>query len=115
MANDANILPDSRCLTPTGVVRGPGGSWVPIFCANCGKDGGLVPEQNTSFAFWLCAKCGETCGEIAGMMCLPDEIFWEQVKQEQLAAHGRLLTEQELITIVEADTSPLATLLKQGR
>ncbi len=45
----------------------------------------------------------------------PDEAHWRYVKQEQLEAHGRELTPAELQKIVDSDTSPLATLLKQGR
>jgi hypothetical protein len=68
-----------------------------------------------TFVFWLCKHCAETHGEIAGTMMMPDEVFWEKLKQEQLASHGRILSEQELLDVVAADASPLATLLKEGR
>jgi hypothetical protein len=46
---------------------------------------------------------------------MPDEVFFEQVRQEQLASHGRYLTDIELAAAVENDaSSPLAKLLKQG-
>lgn len=109
-----DILPDCRARDPKGATPGPGGSWIPISCASCKRDGGLVPEQNMTFVFWLCAPCAETYGKIAGLMFMPDEVFWEQVKQEQLEAYGRLLTNEELSAIVEADGSPLATLVKHG-
>ena len=115
-----NILPDSRLVQPTGVVRGSAGpvpstNWQPIYCANCGAEGGMVPAENMTFCFWLCRKCEVTCVEIAGTMSMPDEVFWEKLKHEQLEAHGRFLTEQELIQVVEADASPLSTLIKEGR
>ena len=110
-----DVLPDCRTKRVTGAEPGFGLSWIPIFCANCGKEGGSVPEENMTFAFWLCLPCAETYGKIAGMMMMPDEVFWEQMKQEQLDKFGRLLTTSELLAIVEADTSPLATLVKQGR
>lgn len=110
-----DILPDSRMKDRRQFVWGPMGSWLPIFCQNCGADGGLVPEEGTTFAFWLCRSCAEKFGDIAGMMLLPDEVYWEKLKQEQLEAYGRFLTEPELLAVVEAGASPLATLIKQGR
>lgn len=114
----AEILPDSRLRTihtPRGMVQGPYGTWIPIFCANCGAKGGLVPEENCTFAFYLCDKCYEKHGVPAGLMAVPDELFWEKVKQEQMETHGRLLSEVELAKVLEADASPLATLLKSGQ
>jgi hypothetical protein len=53
-----DTLPDSRLKQSKGLVHGgPAGqfrmNWVPIYCANCGAAGGLVPEENKTFAFWL--------------------------------------------------------------
>ena len=79
------ILPDSRTISGRGAIRGPGGSWTPIFCANCGTAGGRVPEENMTFAFWLCNPCWEKHGAIAGTMVTPDEVFWAEVAEEQRA------------------------------
>lgn len=113
-----DILPDCRLRvlhTPKGVIHSPMGNWVPIFCANCGGPGGAVPEENMTFVFYLCNACAEQHGEIAGTMLMPDEVFWEKLKQEQLEAHGRFLTEQEIVDAVESDASPLATLINERR
>jgi hypothetical protein len=110
-----DVLPDSRLRESKGAIQSPLGMWVPIFCANCGTEGGAVPVENTTFAFWLCTPCAETHGHIAGTMMMPDEVFFELLKEEQLEAYGRFLTEQELADVVAADASPLATLLKEGR
>jgi hypothetical protein len=110
-----DILPDCRTKDRRVFSETALGISVPIFCANCGADGGQVPEENMTFAFYLCGKCAETHGAIAGVMLMPDEIFYEKVKQEQIEKHGRFLTEQELSAIVAADATPLATLLKEGR
>lgn len=95
------------------------GFMVPIYCASCGVEGGAVPEENMTFAFWLCDKrlngCFEKYGEIAGMMAVPDQVFWQKVRQEQVERYGRELGFRELADIVAADASPLATLIKQGR
>jgi hypothetical protein len=112
------ILPDCRTAhvaTPRGATPGPGGFWVPTFCANCGAEGGKVPEENMTFLFWLCNKCAETHGQIAGTMMMPDEVFFERLKQEQLAYYGRIMTEEELIVVVQEDASPLARLIKERR
>src|SRR5258705_8673283 len=109
----SEILPDSRPIHTTGSKMLNGAWWAPIFCANCGDPGGMVPEENMTFIFWLCQECFDTHGEITKTHVMPDEVFWEKVKQEQLAAYGRFLTEQELAGIVAADASPLATLLKE--
>lgn len=118
MTAEKELLPDSRLttiVTPKGMVQGPYGMWVPIFCANCGADGGLVPEDNCNFAFYLCNDCYAKHGVPAGLMAVPDEIFWDKVKREQMEAYGRLLTDLELAAVLEADASPLATLLKSGQ
>jgi len=108
------ILPDCRAKEGHGAIPSLMGYWVPVFCANCGKEGPAVTEGAT-FLFWLCNTCATTHGQIAGTMLMPDEVYFEQVKQEQIASYGRYLTVEELSAVVEADASPLATLLKQGR
>jgi hypothetical protein len=113
-----DLLPDSRAskiVTPRGMVQGPGGMWEPVFCANCGAEGGLVPTENMTFLFYLCNACAQTHGAITGTMMMPDEVFFQKLKDEQLASYGRYLTEIELHQVLEADASPLATLLKSRR
>lgn len=116
---DLLLLPDCRPTRPTNVVRGAWGYWVPIFCANCGAPGGLVPEENMTFAFYLCEKTQNDCagkwGHVAATEYTePDVAFWERVNQEQLARYGRLLTPRELRQLHESGSSPLATLLRNG-
>jgi hypothetical protein len=113
---EKDILPESRLttiVTPKRMTFSPYGVWVPIFCANCGKDGGNVPEDN--FAFWLCNDCYAKHGVPAGLMAVPDEVFWEKVAQAQMEEHGRLLSEPELIKVSQENASPLATLLNSRR
>lgn len=110
-----DVLPDSRLKTihtPKGMVSSPFGTWIPVFCANCGADGGFCPEENMTFMFYLCNKCWEKYGAIAATLAIPDEVFWEKVRQEQMEKYGRLLTEEELLKVSWADASPLAKLLK---
>lgn len=67
-----------------------------------------------TFMFYLCNKCAETHGAIAGTMLMPDEVFFEKLRQEQLAAYGRYLTQEELDQVVTSADTPLAKLLKAG-
>lgn len=79
------ILPDCRMTSPIGAQSNNllGNYWIPIYCANCGAEGGKVPEENMTFAFWLCNCCWEKHGAVAGMMAVPDEVFWEEVRNNQ--------------------------------
>jgi hypothetical protein len=86
-----NILPDTRAKRPTGGKFFHGKWWNRISCANCSKDGGYVPEENMTFAFWLCDYCYETHGTIAGTMVLPDEVFWAKVNNQPLQSPADLL------------------------
>lgn len=112
----ADLLPDSRARETKGRIFTPSGAFIPVFCANCGFHGGHCPEENMTFLFYICNKCAEKYGEIAGIMFMPDEIFFEKLKQEQLESHGRYLTLEELAAVVEADAaSPLAKLIQSRR
>ncbi len=75
----------------------------------------MVPEENMTFAFWLCDPCAERMGRITCTMAVPDEVFWEMVKQEQVEKHGRVLSNEELQAVADANSSPLATLIQEGR
>jgi hypothetical protein len=107
-----DLLPDSRMKTPSaGVNRGRAGTWLPVFCANCGADGGLVPEENMTFCFYLCNTCAETHGQIAGMMLMPDEVFFAKVAEAQLERHGHYLTAEEWARL--SATDPLIRLVQE--
>jgi hypothetical protein len=81
MANE-NVLPQCMTRAPIGSKLHRGLNWVPIYCGNCGMSGGFVPEENCNFAFWLCDKCFETHGNIAGTMATPDDVFWAKVAED---------------------------------
>lgn len=80
----ADILPDSRARVTRGVVcSAEHGNLIPIFCANCGKKWGMVPEEHITFAFALCDKCEEAHGAPAHLYAEPDSVFWERVANAQ--------------------------------
>ena len=122
-----DTLPDSRTIatragmTPKNSVWMNGGFWQHVYCASCGVQGGLVPEENMTYAFWLCNDvpgqhgCFRKYGYLTALMVMPDEIFWEEVKAEQIEKYGRLLSNEEVTEVVARDSSPLATLIKEGR
>jgi hypothetical protein len=109
-----DILPDSRARETKGSVFTAAGEYIPFFCANCGKECGWCPAESR-FMFYICPNCEETCGKITGMMRLPDEDYWELLKQEQWNHFGYYPNQEELAKVVEEDSSPLAKLLKAGR
>jgi hypothetical protein len=100
-ATTVEVLPDSRTshvVTPKGAIdRGVLGFWVPVFCASCGADGGLCPEENMTFMFFLCTRCYGLYGDIAGTYAMPDEIFFARVRELEAQTFGRSLTLEEQI------------------
>jgi hypothetical protein len=112
------ILPDSRPKfsrqTKRVTVQGLGTvNLVPIFCANCGKPYGYVPEENMDFVCWLCDPCSDKWGAQYGLAKMPNEVFWSKVQAEMMEKYGRILTDEELRAATET-ASPLTTLLREG-
>lgn len=109
-----DILPDTR--GKTGLKQSINGTWwVPIFCANCGKPGGYVPEENMTFAFYLCDNpCAATWGPIANTYMEPDAVFFKRIELAQLEKYSRLLGPLELLQALEDANSPLAKLAREG-
>lgn len=120
-SSSIDILPDSRLRDRLkGVVRGLFSgvgaiNWVPVFCANCGRPHGYVPEENCNFACWLCTPCSERYGEQYGLALVPDEVFWKQAQEEQMEKYGRLLKSSELQAVAESGCTPLSKLLRDKR
>jgi hypothetical protein len=113
--NPVDILPDCRTKTPTGRKMHMGLSYVPIFCAGCHVSGPYVPEENTTFAFWLCHECEGKWAPIAGTMAVPDEVFFQKVADEQMETYGRHLTPLELTEVLKDDRSTLTRLSKDRK
>ena len=108
------VLPSSRAttiLTPKSAVFDAGMWWVPLFCANCGKRCGRVPEDS-GHAFYLCSPCFDKHGVVAGTMVVPDEVFWATVREAQLETYGRELTLPELVVALDDPTSVLSKLAR---
>lgn len=109
------MLPDCRPKIQRNVVHHIGLNWTPIYCANCGADGGLVPESNCNFAFYLCMSCAERWSPIEGTYMVPDEVFWQKVLEEQMNTFGRELTNEEMAEVLKDDSSSLSKLCKDRK
>ena len=110
-----DLLPDSRprkIVTTKGAVQRAGVWHEPIYCANCGADGGLVPSDFTSFAFYLCKPCYAAHGTIAGTYAMPDEVFWARVAEEIHEHYGRPLSEGEMLQEMQDPDSVVARLVR---
>ena len=108
MSGTVDVLPSSRpdtiFTTKRLVNRGAEGMWEPVYCANCGKHEGLVPEK-AGFAFVLCDDCYGKHGLPAGLLAVPDEVFWGIVRDAQMEEFGRLLTtEEEVAELANPDS-----------
>jgi len=110
--SNPNVLPDSRTRRLQKTLQGRGLNWEPIFCANCGADGGLVPTENMSFAFYLCDPCAERLGPITNTYMVPDAVFWKKVKEAQLEKYGREITADEMVAALKDENNPIAKLAK---
>lgn len=71
-----------------------------------------MPEENMTFAFYLCKKCAETHGDLAHTYTMPDEVFFQKVSEAQLDRYGRLLGPAEILKALEDASHPLAKLAK---
>lgn len=115
-----DVLPSSRLREDKNVVIGPYGiRQIPIFCANCGKDGGMVLESDwdavKNFAFYLCIPCAEKWSALVDTMISPDEKFWRKLHEAQQEAFGRELTENEIIEALKDDKHIISQLARERR
>lgn len=107
------LLPDSRTLRPTKGRYQLGAWWIPVYCANCGKECGLVPEKYTTSTFFLCdLRCSEEWGGEARQAASPDAAWHQRVVDEQLELCGRLLTPSEFIAALGDVNHPLTRLIR---
>lgn len=114
-ARTADLLPNCVTKETKNVVMRNGVPYVPIFCANCGCDGGWVPQDSieaTGFAFYLCNPCAEKWAPLAGTYMVPDDVFWEKVKQTQIETYGRELSGEEVAEALKDDQHILTKLAR---
>lgn len=112
----ASVLPSSVAREIKGDRVRNGVKEIPIFCANCGVDGGWVPEPSKDFAFFLCDDnqngCSAKWSPMVDFMVVPQEKFWEVARQEQLERLGREMTPVEIANAVKDPNHWLHSLLR---
>lgn len=91
---------------------------MPIYCANCGVRGPLVPDVDglqlkENFHCWLCEKCAEKWGPLLGVQLMPDEAFFAKVKEAQIDKYGRELTADEMRQQLADTSSPMSKLARE--
>ena len=106
-----DLYPSSIPKVTRGLIYHLGINWKPIYCANCGVDAGLIPEDATC-AFSLCDDCGQVHGVPPGMMQLPDEAHWSKVNDAQLEKYGRVLDPLEQLDELRDPDSMLSKLVR---
>jgi hypothetical protein len=67
------------------------------------------------FAFYLCVPCSEKYGQIPNTMMVPDEVFWQKVKEAQIEKYGRELTPNEIVIELEDKSSMLTKIARDRR
>lgn len=112
----SELLPSSTPIITRNVVFDSNGvAWAPLFCANCGCNGGWTPEEYIKaqgFVSYLCVPCHEKHGAPFGTMVTPDEVFWEVVNSEQMETFGRILSGPEIVEALKDDNHVLSKLAK---
>jgi hypothetical protein len=113
----SDILPNSIATRSTKIITWANGmKWIPIFCANCGKDGGMVMETEwdrvKNFAFYLCDPCAEKWSPLTNTAIAPDEAFWKKVREVQFDEFGRELSTAEIVEALKDDNHVLTKLCK---
>lgn len=67
-------LPDARRSHHRPTVCSEVGIASQVYCVNCGAGGGQITEQWAEHVFYLCDKCAEKYGEVAGAVKIPDNV-----------------------------------------
>jgi hypothetical protein len=109
----ADILPDSRTRGGHGSIRSPFGNQIPVYCANCGCEWGMVREDMMTFAFVLCQPCADKMGPIAHTYQEPDAVFWQRAAEAQAEASIDMNDPAALQKALDDPSSPIAKLAKE--
>jgi len=109
------ILPICTTREVRGRVYSEGKCWIPLYCMVCGVQHGYRDEPDRpdpGYVGYLCDACAEKWSPLVGTMLVPDEVFAERARQEQLESHGRELTPREMVEVLSDGSSSLSKLLR---
>lgn len=107
------ILPECRTRDRRGAVQSRDGWWVHIYCANCGRPQGFVPERFITCTFALCDRCCDRHGTPASMYVESDAAFRERVRAAMLDERIDRLTEIDMRQHVDDASSRIGKLLRE--
>jgi hypothetical protein len=86
--------------------------FVPVYCANCGKPYGMVPESHITHVFALCDQgCAGKYGDAAHKYIDPDAVYADIATAEAFAKYGRPLTPAEVEKELEGG-GPIAAITR---
>lgn len=109
-----DVLPDSRARSRKGAIYVDGLWYVPVYCINCGKRYGLVPEKHVTHVVALCdtGGCVEKYGAQASHQWVdPDAHLRANLAEATAAIAGKLgrpVTAQELVRMASEPPAGLA-------
>jgi hypothetical protein len=112
-----NSIPRSKKVDYS--MSSPGREWLYLFCASCGADGGRVLATDVpnreEFAFYLCNDCAGKHGAIDGTYTVPDEVFFQKVREASIERRGRELQPHEILVELDDPHSFLTKLVKDRK
>jgi hypothetical protein len=115
----ADVLPNCIAREVRGAIECDGMQMVPVFCGNCGCDSHhRVSAETIKHAFYLCEdgpgqrNCAAKWQHLAGTHAVPDEVFFERVKQAQLEKDGRFLSVAETVEALKDSDHYLSKLAR---
>jgi hypothetical protein len=105
-----NVLPDSRTRERKGVIQVGGVNYVPVYCINCGRRYGLVPESHITHVTALCdSGCSGKYGHTAHLSADRDTALRQGVAEvhgELVRKLGRPITATELDEMARSGAEP---------
>lgn len=113
---NVHTLPNCLARETRGLIQSAGLAMKPVFCANCHAIAPFVVDEGMAFAFYLCEAeqndCASKWQHVVGTIAVPDEVFFERVKQAQLEHDGRELSATEQAEALKSSDHYLSKLAK---
>ena len=79
----------------------------------------LETDLPENFGFCLCDEnqngCAQRWSHLAGTLAVPNEVFFEKVKEAQIEKYGRILNPEEVAVELQDGSSFLSKLAKSAK
>jgi len=118
---NVHVLPNCLAREPRGLIESKCLQHRPVFCANCGCQSPYYASETIPYAFWLCEDrtgqrdCSAKWQHLVGLLPIPDEVFFELVKQASIEHDGRELTAAEQAEALKSSDHYLSKLARGPR